>query len=108
MNIQFYAKNIELTAGLREAFKKKLNHLKKYKGKLRLLDVRVDLSRDRHHKKGDVFRVEVNVDLPDKVLRVAEAGANMLSTLDMVSKKLERQARDEKDIIVSKKKINIS
>lgn len=105
MNIQFYAKNIELTVGLKDTFEKKLSLLKKYKGKVKMLDVRVDLSRDRHHKKGDVFRVEVNVDLPGKVLRVEEAGADILSTLDVVAKKLERQARDVKERIVSSKKI---
>lgn len=104
MTIQFYAKNIELTPGLKQVFEKKLEHLKKYKGKLKLLDVRVDLSRDQHHRKGDVYRVEVNVDLPAKVLRVVELGADMISTLDAVAEKLERQARDAKERIVSGKK----
>ncbi|OGY91525.1 MAG: ribosomal subunit interface protein [Candidatus Komeilibacteria bacterium RIFCSPLOWO2_02_FULL_48_11] len=104
MKIQFYAKNIELTPGLKQVFEEKLEHLKKYKGKLKLLDVRVDLSRDNHHRKGDVFRVEVNVDLPGQVLRVVETGADMISTLDVAARKLERQARDVKERLVGQSK----
>lgn len=104
MNLQFYAKNIELTPSLKQIFEERLEHLKKYKGKLKLLDVRVDISRDQHHRKGDVFRVEVNVDLPGQVLRVVELGTDVISTLDEVSKKLERQARDAKERIVSNRK----
>lgn len=104
MNLQFYTKNIELTPSLKRIIEERLDHLKKYKGKLKLLDVRVDISRDQHHKKGDVYRVEVNVNLPNKVLRVVEQGADVISTLDEVSKKLERQARDAKERIVSNRK----
>ncbi len=104
MRLQFYAKNIELTDQIKEHFENKLVVLKKYKGKLKLLQVRIDVSRDGHHKKGDVFRVEVNVDLPDKVLRVEGTGADLFSTLDEVARKLERQARDAKERIVSSKK----
>ena len=104
MNLQFYTKNLELTPRLKEIFEEKLEHLKKYKGKLKLLDVRVDISRDQHHRKGDVFRVEVNVDLPGKMLRVVEQGADAISTLDEVARKLERQARDAKERIVSSRK----
>lgn len=107
MKIQFYARNIELTAGLKDTFEKKLSLLKKYKGKVKMLDVRVDISRDRHHRKGDVFRVEVNVDLPKKVLRVEEVGADIISTLDIVAKKLERQARDIKEIVVDNRRRDI-
>ncbi len=104
MNIQYYAKKVELTAELKELIAEKLESLKKYKGKLKLLDVRVDLSRDQHHKKGDVFRVEINVDLPGKVLRVVDIAGDVYSAVDLVVKKLERQARDAKERLVSKSK----
>ena len=107
MHLQFYAKNIELTEQLKEHFQNKLINLKKYKGQLKLLQVRVDISRDRHHKKGGVFRVEINVNLPDKVLRVEETGADIYSALDVVAKKLERQARDAKELVVDKKRRTI-
>ena len=102
MNIQYYAKKIKLSDEMKDLIAEKLEGLKKYKGKLNLLDVRVDISRDQHHKKGDVFRVEINVDLPKKVLRVVEEAADVYTALDLVVKKLERQARDAKERLVSK------
>lgn len=104
MEIKFYAKNIDLTEKIKEQFSKKLSSLKKYKGSIDVLRVRVDLSRDAHHKKGDVFRVEVNVDMPGKVLRSVEESFDIVSGLDVVSDKLERQARDLKDKIVTNRK----
>lgn len=102
MNIQYYGKKIGLTEELKALIAEKLEGLKKYKGKLDLLNVRVDISRDQHHKKGDVFRVEINVDLPKKVLRVVEEAGDVYTALDLVAKKLERQARDAKERLVSK------
>lgn len=104
MKIQFYGKNIELTERIKEQFEEKLGVLKKYKQTLDVLLIRVDLSRDSHHKKGDVFRVEVNVDVAGGVLRSVEQGLDLFSSLDAVSEKLERQARDLKDKTVSKRK----
>ncbi len=104
MKIQFYAKNVELTNRLKQQFEEKLSVLKKYRGTLDVLTIRVDLSRDAHHKKGDVFRVEVNADLPGVVLRSVEQGVDIFSALDIVAEKLERQARDLKDKLVSKRK----
>lgn len=104
MEIKFYAKNIDLTEKIKEQFSKKLSSLKKYKGSIDVLRVRVDLSRDAHHKKGDVFRVEVNIDMPGKVLRSVEESFDIVSGLDVVSDKLERQARDLKDKIVTNRK----
>ena len=104
MNIQYYAKKIKLSDELKDLIAEKLASLKKYKGKLNLLDVRVDISRDQHHKKGDVFRMEINVHLPNKVLRVVEEAADIYMALDLAAKKLERQARDVKDRLVSRSK----
>ncbi len=104
MQLQFYAKNVELKGNLEQQFHEKLAILAKYKGNVDVLQVRVDVSRDSHHKKGDVYRVEVNVDIAGGVLRSVEEGPDILSALDVVAEKLERQARDIKDRIISKRK----
>jgi ribosomal subunit interface protein len=101
MEIKFYSKNVELTEKIKDQFRKKLLFLKKYKGEIDVLNVLVDISRDAHHKKGNVFRVEVNVDMPGKVLRSTEESYDIISGLDVVLEKLERQARDLKDRVVS-------
>lgn len=104
MQIQFYTSNVTFSERLKEQFRDKLSVLAKYKGAVDVLQVRVDVSRDSHHKKGDVYRVEVNVDLPGKLIRSVEQSADILSALDAVIEKLERQSRDIKDKIVTDRK----
>lgn len=104
MHVQFYTSNVTFSERLKEQFRDKLSVLAKYKGAVDVLQVRVDVSRDSHHKKGDVYRVEVNVDLPGKLIRSVEQSADILSALDAVIEKLERQSRDIKDKIVTDRK----
>ena len=105
MNIQFYAKNFELTQDLKALFTKKLEKLKKYKQSVEVLNVRADISQDAHHHKGDVFRVEINVDVPKKkVLRAVEQSADIRTALDAILSKLERQMRDEKERYIGQRK----
>jgi len=104
MKVQFYAKNVEIPARLKADIEDRLQGIKKYKGSVSVLNVQVDISRDQHHRKGDVYRVEVNADLPGKLLRAVETGGDILAALDAVAKKLERQARDVKEKSISQKK----
>ena len=104
MKINFYHKNIEITAGVRQKMEKKINHLEKYSKTLDILNVRVDISRDRHHNKGDVFRVEINVDIPKHLLRAVEQAHDPLAACDLAMEKLERQARKAKEKEIDKKK----
>ncbi len=104
MKIQFHSKNTEINAKIKGQMESKLEVLKKYKGALDVLHVQVNIGRDQHHNKGDVYEVEVNVKLPQKVLNSVQSAGDILSALDSVIDKLERQARDLKEKIISQKK----
>lgn len=97
MKVQYYLKNVEINEDLRQKIEKKLRHLAKYQKSLNFRMVQIDISRDRHHRSGDVYRVEINVDIPKKVLRAVETGSDMLLAFDIAAEKVDRQAREEKD-----------
>ena len=97
MQTQYYLKNVELNAGTKEKMEKKLDHLSKYQKSLNFKMAQIDISRDTHHRKGDVFRVEINVEIPKKSLRAVETGPDMLMAFDLAAEKVDRQAREEKD-----------
>lgn len=97
MQTQYYLKNIEVEDGTRQKMEKKLQHLNKYQKSLKFKIIQIDISRDHHHRKGDVFRVEINVEIPKKVLRAVETGPDMLIAFDIACEKVDRQARKEKD-----------
>ena len=97
MRIQYYLKNIEINTGTKEKMEKKLGHLSKYQKSLNFKMAQIDISRDTHHRKGDVFRVEINIELSKKLLRAVETGPDMLMAFDLAAEKVDRQARREKD-----------
>lgn len=96
MKIQYYLKNVELNSGTREKMEKKLAHLGKYQQSLKIKLAQIDISRDTHHRKGDVYRVEINVEIAKKILRAVQPGPDMLMAFDVAAGKVERQARREK------------
>lgn len=102
MNIQFFAKNVDLDDKLKSYIEEKVQTA------IELIEsvegVQVDVSRDAHHKKGDVYRVEVNVKVPKKMIRAEFSSSDVQSAMDLVRDKLEAQARKYKDILVDKKK----
>ncbi len=80
MNYQIYSKNIIITNSLREYLKKHLSRIDRLHYKV--IKCRIDLSRDAHHKKGDVFRVEININIPRKLLRVVKFASDVRAAID--------------------------
>jgi ribosomal subunit interface protein len=59
MTIQFYLDNVTLPAVAQAAIERKINRLCKLDRALAM--ARVDVSRDRHHRHGQVYRFELNL-----------------------------------------------
>lgn len=98
MNIQFYAKNVDLTQQLRDYTQEKIGSLDRYG--LNFSSVRVDISQDSHHQKGDVFRFEANMTIMgNKTIRAEASAGDVMSAIDIVKDKLEIQITKIKDKI---------
>ena len=91
MSRQFYGKNLEITESLQEYLNTRLDTL--YKLTSEVISCRVDISRDTHHNKGDVFRVEINFNIPGKLLRVVETRPDAREAVDLTVNKLMNQLR---------------
>lgn len=95
MNIQFFVKNTELDEAVKSYIQEKIHSA------VELIDsiegVQVDVSKDRHHRKGDVYRVEVNVKVPKKTLRAEFTSGDIKSAMDLVEDKIEAQVRKYRD-----------
>lgn len=94
MQYQVYSKNLLVTDILREYLDEKLSHVDKLN--VSLIACRVDISRDSHHKKGEVYRVEVNMTVPQRLLRVVEQHEDVRAAIDIVSDKLYSQLKKYK------------
>jgi len=96
MNIQFYAKNVDLTEKIKDYVEEKIGALDRYG--LNFSSVRVDISQDSHHQKGDVFRFEANMTIMgNKMVRAEASAGDIMSAIDIVKDKLEIQITKIKD-----------
>lgn len=88
------ATQIELTPEIEEYIEKKIGGLKKYFASLDKLDAeaRVEVGRlTAHHRKGNIFRAEVNLSFGKQLLRAEEEGINLHEAIDKTAANLKRQ-----------------
>ena len=102
MEIRLYAKNVGLTAAFQEYVQKKIGAATKIGQNI--ISCRADLSRDQHHHKGDVFRFEVNLNIPGQLLRVVEYHGDARAAVDIVADTLLHQLRKSKGKKIAKTK----
>ncbi len=68
MNINVKATKIDLSPAIEEAINEKIGGLEKYFNNIINCDVEVGKTTD-HHNKGDIFKAEINLEVPNKILR---------------------------------------
>ena len=106
MQIKIYSQNFDLTESFKEYLDEKISHLDKYQENI--LDLQVSLKRDQHHKKGEVYSVEVKIVLPQKkFIIIKESDSDPRRAVDMVQEKIARQLIKNKNKNISKLRKNI-
>jgi ribosomal subunit interface protein len=103
MNLNLKTTNISLSQENRDYFEKKLM----------MLDKLVDFSRDNvfvyaelaktsnHHRSGDIFRAEVNMQLGGRKIYAAAEKENLYAAIDEVKDQLEQEIKTSKDKRIS-------
>lgn len=96
MKIIIKTTNLELTPEIEEQIEEKINSVDKLLDDMdrNVIEARVEIGRTtKHHQKGDIFRAEVNLTLPGRLLRsVAEEG-DLRTALDQVKNELQREIK---------------
>lgn len=94
MNIQIYAKNLELTESIKSYTKLKIEKLEKYLHPN--ANVHVELSVDKHHKHGEVHTVEVNITMGNELLRAKESDNTLYEAIDKISERMKTLGSKDK------------
>lgn len=83
-NIIIKATKLDLTDEVKNYIEKKLKKFSRYYDNV--LEIRAEVERiaPNHHRKGDVFRAEINLTVPKKTLRVEKTEANLRKAIDKV------------------------
>jgi putative sigma-54 modulation protein len=95
MKINIKATNLEITAPLKEYVELKIGSLAKFVNKIENngteVLARVEIARtSKHHEKGDVYRVEININAPQNIVRVEEEGSDVRALLDIAQSTLKQ------------------
>ena len=101
MRITIQGKNLTLTPAIKTHIETKLGSLgkfiKKWDGGGAAI-LRVEVSRaTKHHKKGDVFYAEANLDIPGAILLAEAFSADARLAVNIVKKTLELEIKKRKE-----------
>ena len=94
------ATNLDLTEPLKVYIEEKLESLNRLLQGVDgdVVQARVEVARStRHHRNGNVYHVDINIDLPGKVLRAEEDAEDIRAAIDAVKDKLRVEIGKYKD-----------
>jgi len=96
MKIDILGTNMELTEAIKEHINGKIGGLDKFFDNI--LDARVDIGlTSKHHKKGDIYRAEVNLRVPGKLLRAEAVTDDLYKSINQVKDELQREIKRYKE-----------
>jgi len=103
MKINIKATKIELTDAIKSYVEEKINMLEKNLGSIKIVncDVEVGLT-SSHHNKGDIFRTELNLQLPGELLRVEKTEKDLYKSIDKVKDHMTRSIAKYKEKRIDK------
>lgn len=89
MNITLTGKNIDVTDAIRAYAEEKVNALEKYGETITQADVEID--KNTHHKKGEVFHVRMNVQVPRELLHAETSETDLYAAIDVARDQIASQ-----------------
>jgi putative sigma-54 modulation protein len=104
MNIKIKATRLELTDAIRAYCQTKMDMLEKYFGDIQVLNCDVEVERilgDQH--KGDIFRAEVNIEVPKEILRVEKSEKDLYKAIDKVKDHMAEMIKKYKEKLIEKR-----
>jgi len=101
MQIDIKATNLELTDAIRSHVENKMNDLNAITARFgEVVRAEVEVGKtSRHHQKGDIFRAEVHVRLPGKLIYVEAAHDDLYVAINDAQKEAQRQILAYKGIL---------
>ncbi len=105
MNIKIKSTRLELTPAIHDYFQTKMDMIEKYLGEIKVINCDVEIEKAvGSQRKGDIFRAEVNLEVPHKLLRVEKTEADLYKAIDKVKDHLELVIKKYKEKLIDKKR----
>jgi len=98
MKIDLKTKNFEITPNIKTYLQQKLDSLDKFLSNDESIFADVELAKTtKHHQKGDIFRAEVNLTVPGRLIRAVAEEWDLRVAIDTVKDELQRNIKDVKE-----------
>ena len=106
MNINIKSSHLELTPALKQYVTEKMEMLEKYLGtRVKVIDCDFEIEKAvGGQNKGEIFRAEANLQVPNEILRVEKTEADMYKAIDKVKDHLELVIKKYKEKLIDKKR----
>ncbi len=98
MDFRYFAKNIELTASLKEYTTDKLMKFFTGHGVKPIKTTEIELGKEsQHHHSGNIFHAEIMLHLSGKTIRVEQTAETVLAAFDLCVPKLKMLVEKHKN-----------
>jgi len=106
MQIKIKATKVNLTPEIKNYIQEKMDMLEKYLGNIQVMhcDVEVGMAIGGQNS-GNIYRCEVNLDLPRQMLRVEKTEKDLFKAIDKVKDHLARSIRRYKEKMINKSRV---
>lgn len=106
MKIKIKATRLEMTDAIRQYIEDKMAMAEKYLGtKVKVVNCDFEISKAvGGQNKGDIFRAEVNLEVPNEILRVEKTESDLYKAIDKVKDHLELVVKKYKEKLIDKKR----
>jgi len=103
MNINIKATKFELSEAIRTYCQTKMDMLDKYLGGIQVINCDVEIAKAvGGQNKGEIFKAEVNLEVPHKLLRVEKTEKDLYKAIDKVKDHLELVIKKYKEKTLKK------
>jgi putative sigma-54 modulation protein len=105
MQINIKSTRLEMTEAIHDYCQKKMDLAAKYLGDIQVIncDVELEKSVGSQHK-GEIFRAEVNLEVPRQLLRVEKTEKDLYKAIDKVKDDLEMMIKKYKEKLIDKRR----
>jgi putative sigma-54 modulation protein len=104
MKVNIKATRFELTDAIRSYIQEKADMLDRFLGDLPVINCDFEVARTTGHNKGDVFRAEINIQVPRGMFRVEKVASDMYKAIDKVKDHVEEMIIEARKKMKDKRK----
>lgn len=98
MNINLKASNLELTPAIHEYVQTKVDMLEKYLGDIQVINCDFEVEKSvGGQNKGEIYRAEINLEIPRELLRVDKTEVDLYKAIDKVKDHMEEMIISHKE-----------